>query len=182
MVKRLDVALVIDLEATCWEGKPPEGQQSEIIEIGLCPLDLNTGERLEKRSILVKPSYSEVSPFCTELTTITPEMIEADGVPLTDALRILKKEYDSKSRLFVSWGDYDRRQFERECKAKGLGYPFGPGHMNAKTLFSLRHGLSNEVGMARALEHIGEELVGTHHRGHDDAHNIALLFWRTLRG
>jgi len=34
----LDQVLVIDIEATCWEGPPPEGLESEIIEIGICPL------------------------------------------------------------------------------------------------------------------------------------------------
>ena len=58
MSKKLDQILVIDLEATCWEGKAPEGMRSEIIEIGICPLELHTGRRLEKRSILVRPIAS----------------------------------------------------------------------------------------------------------------------------
>jgi inhibitor of KinA sporulation pathway (predicted exonuclease) len=35
--------LVIDLEATCWQGDPPPGETSEIIEIGnavLKPVDV----------------------------------------------------------------------------------------------------------------------------------------------
>ena len=28
--------IIIDLEATCWEGIPPKGEVSEIIEIGIC--------------------------------------------------------------------------------------------------------------------------------------------------
>ena len=44
MPKILDKIIVIDLEATCWEGDPPPGQESEIIEIGLCILDVATGE------------------------------------------------------------------------------------------------------------------------------------------
>ena len=30
--------IIIDLEATCWEGIPPKGEVSEIIEIGICLL------------------------------------------------------------------------------------------------------------------------------------------------
>ena len=30
--------IIIDLEATCWEGIPPKGEVSEIIEIGICCL------------------------------------------------------------------------------------------------------------------------------------------------
>lgn len=173
MAKLLDIILVIDLEATCWEGKTPEGQRQEIIEIGLCPLDLATGERLERRSILVLPELSEVSPFCEELTTITQDMLNRDGVPLREAFRILKKEYMSQRRVWASWGDFDRRLIERECEARHMGYPMGPTHLNAKTLFSLLHGMTREHGMARAMELLGLPLEGTHHRGHDDAWNIA---------
>lgn len=180
MAKKLDVVLVVDLEATCWEGQPPAGQVSEIIEIGICPVRVSDGERLEKRSILVRPQMSEVSPFCTELTTITPEMLEAEGIPLVDACRILKKEYESKSRLWASWGDYDRRQFERECASKGMGYPFGPGHLNLKTLFAMLRGESRELGTVRALESLGLTFEGTNHRGHDDAWNIARILGHVL--
>ena len=41
--KKLDCILVVDLEATCWVGGPPEGQESEIIEIGLCVLHVSSG-------------------------------------------------------------------------------------------------------------------------------------------
>ena len=34
MARKLDRILVVDIEATCWEGNPPPGQTSEIIEIG----------------------------------------------------------------------------------------------------------------------------------------------------
>ena len=112
MARSLDVILVVDVESTCWEGTPPPGQSSEIIEIGLCPLDLRTRERTEKRSILIKPVHSEISEFCTSLTTLKPDMF-ADSGSLADAVKTLKNEFRSKDRLWASWGDYDRRQFER---------------------------------------------------------------------
>ena len=71
MAKKLDQILVIDIESTCWEETPPSGQENEIIEIGICPIDIATGERLEKESILVKPERSQVSEFCTNPTTLT---------------------------------------------------------------------------------------------------------------
>lgn len=181
MAKSLDMMLVVDLESTCWEKNPPEGQVSEIIEVGLATLDLKELKLVEKRSILVKPLTSTVSSFCEELTTITQSMLDEEGVTLAEACRILKKEYRSKDRLWASWGDYDRRQFERDCKAKGIGYPFGPTHLNAKSMYALLSGLTNEVGMARALEDLGIELEGTHHRGHDDAWNIAKVVTHILK-
>jgi inhibitor of KinA sporulation pathway (predicted exonuclease) len=123
MAKRLDRILVVDVESTCWEVDPPAGQESEIIEIGLCVLDVATCQRLEKRSIIVRPERSTVSAYCTALTTLTPEDVEG-GISLDEACRILQREYSSRQRLWASYGDYDRLQFERNCQARsGEGSP-----------------------------------------------------------
>lgn len=180
MAKRLDHALVIDIESTCWSGPPPSGQISEIIEVGLCTVDLLTLERRNRRSIMVKPLNSQVSKFCTELTSITGEML-LDAEPLPHAVEILRTEYCSAERLFVSWGDYDRCQFERNCRHYSLSYPFGPTHLNVKNLFSAAYGLPRELGIDAACEHVGVKMEGTHHRGVDDAWNIAGLFALILK-
>lgn len=176
MAKRLDQVLVIDIESTCWEGGfPPKGQANDIIEIGLCPLELSTGRRLEKRSILVRPERSAVGAFCTQLTTLTQEQV-AGGIAFKDACRLLEDEYHSTERLWASFGDYDRRQFEKQCRETGVRYPFGQSHLNLKTLSAIYKKLPAEVGLPQALALFGLPLEGTHHRGHDDAWNIAALF------
>lgn len=180
MPKRLDEILVVDVESTCWDGEPPAGQSSEIIEIGLCPLDVASLRPQSKRSVLIHPQFSTVSDFCTQLTTLKPQDLEG-GIAFSDAVRLLKKEYFSQQRLWASWGDYDRRQFERVCKLYKVGYPFGQSHLNVKSLFAVSMGLPHEVGMSTALEHLGWELEGTHHRGDDDAANIARILAQLLR-
>lgn len=180
MAKQLDQILVVDVESTCWEGKPPRGQQSDIIEIGLCLLDLTTLQRSGKRSILVRPQRSEISPFCTELTTLKPSDLR-DAVSLAEACGILKQEYASKTRAWASYGDYDRSQFDRNCQDLGVGYPFGKTHLNVKSLFALAGGFTREVGMAEALSRLQLPLEGTHHRGHDDAWNIAHILATLLQ-
>jgi len=181
MARKLDQILVVDVESTCWDGPPPDGQESEIIEIGLCVVDVGSLMRLDKQSILVKPQRSAISSFCTELTTLTPEMF-ADAGSLADACKRLKKEFLSKDRLWASWGDYDRRQFERVCQTAGVGYPFGLTHLNVKTLFAVSAGLDHEVGLDGAYERIGMKMEGTHHRGDDDAWNIAAILCLLLAG
>ena len=181
MARRLDQVLVIDIESTCWDGGyPPKGQANDIIEIGLCPLELSTGRRLEKRSILVRPERSTVSPFCTQLTTLTQEQV-AGGVAFKDACKLLEDEYFSQARLWASFGDYDRKQFDKQCRETGVRYPFGPSHLNVKTLFSAGRALPSEVGLPQAMALCGLKLEGTHHRGHDDAWNIAAVLWEMLR-
>jgi inhibitor of KinA sporulation pathway (predicted exonuclease) len=180
MAKRLDQILVVDLESTCWEGAPPPGQVSEIIEVGVCTVDVASLELVEKRSILIKPVQSEVSEFCTRLTTLTAAHLKEAG-SLADATRILKKEFFSQERLWASWGDYDRRQFERVCKEQGIGYPFGISHLNVKTLFAVALGSERELGLDEAYARLGLVMEGTHHRGADDAWNIAGVLCRLLK-
>lgn len=181
MAKRLDHVIVIDIESTCWDGgNPPRGQMNDIIEIGLCPVEVSSGRRLEKRSILVRPERSTVSPFCTELTTLTQTQVSG-GIAFKDACKILEMEYLTQERLWASFGDYDRRQFEKQCRDEGVRYPFGPSHLNGKTLFAVSRGLPTEVGLPQAMALLGLKLEGTHHRGHDDAWNIAAVLWETLK-
>ncbi|MBP0017579.1 MAG: exonuclease domain-containing protein [Cyanobacteria bacterium SBLK] len=178
MVK-LDRLLVIDIEATCWKKSPPPEQENEIIEVGIATIDLTTKIIEEKVSILVKPQCSTVSTFCTDLTTLTQDRVDA-GVSFADACLRLRKEYLSEKRVWASYGDYDRRMFEKQCKARGIRYPFGVRHLNVKTLFAIARGLPREVGMARALEMLDLPLEGTHHRGHDDAWNIAKILLKLI--
>jgi inhibitor of KinA sporulation pathway (predicted exonuclease) len=61
------------------------------------------------------------------------------------------------------------------CRELGVGYPFGISHLNVKTLFAVAHGLDHEVGLDAAYLRLGLQMEGTHHRGGDDAWNIAAL-------
>ena len=180
MAKRLDQIVVVDVEATCWEGEPPAGQASEIIEIGLCLVDVASCERVARWGTFVRPERSDVSPFCTRLTTITPEQARG-GLPFADACAQLRREFRTKDRAWASFGDYDRAQFERQCRAAEVPYPFGPSHLNVKTLLALTLGLEREVGMDRALALLDLPLEGTHHRADADAWNIGAILAALLR-
>ena len=167
--------LVIDVEATCWQSRtPPPGQQSEIIEIGLCLLDTTTYQPHSKRSILIRPQRSKVSSFCTELTTLTQAQVDT-GISFEEACVTLIEEYQSRNLRWASYGDYDRKQFEQQCPSFGVPYPFGEEHINVKKMIARKMGWRRAIGMSRALQNLNLALVGTHHRGHDDAWNIARI-------
>ncbi|MFF2846169.1 exonuclease domain-containing protein [Streptomyces sp. NPDC058001] len=165
---------VVDIEATCWDRQPPPGQVSEIIEIGLTVVDIAARERVERHRILVRPHRSEVSAFCTELTGLTQAEVDT-GVDFAAACRELAVTHRSGARPWASWGDYDRNQFTRQCRATGVPYPFGHRHTNAKRVFTEAHALTKRPGMAQALTVAGLPLEGRHHSGEDDAWNIAAL-------
>ena len=183
MARKLDLSInIIDLETTCWANDRdiPQGEVRDIIEIGIVELAFPTLEIKNKRSILVHPSRSRLSKFCVELTTITEELLAAGAVSFIDALDFLRDKYNSQERTWASWGAFDRIALQGQCEDLGIPYKkyFGRNHINLKNLYSLVRGLPYELGMASALEREGIPLEGTHHRGHDDAFNIAKIAQR----
>ncbi len=178
-MKTTENILIIDLEATCWENRPPRGQESEIIEIGVCIMNAKTGKISKNEGILIKPQYSKVSLFCTELTTLTQNMLDNEGIMLDDAFDILRAEYDSEELTWASYGNYDLNMLQDQARRFCTDYPMSDDHINVKTLFGEIHPtIRKSVGMQRALGELGFALEGTHHRGVDDAKNIAkILHW-----
>jgi inhibitor of KinA sporulation pathway (predicted exonuclease) len=174
MAKDTKIVNVIDLEATCWDGQPPTGEQSEIIEIGIVEVDLERGDRLSRRSILVQPNTSRVSEFCTTLTGHTQKSIDQNGIPFEAACKILLEDYKLRQRVMVSWGDYDRNMLKRQCRILDIPEP-NFRHLNLKTLFSMLVYPATEVGLKTALQMIDLPMNGRHHNGMDDAWNIASI-------
>lgn len=179
MAKKLDKIIVVDLEATCWEGDPPPGEESEIIEIGICLLDVETGERSHNQALLIKPVRSTISPYCTQLTTLTEEYLST-GMTFKQACALLVSEFDAPRRTWASYGDYDRWKMQSECETYSVPCPFGSTHINVKNLLALQHKLKREIGLDRALDLLHLPMEGTHHRGMDDAWNIAAVLERVL--
>ncbi|MBK9263204.1 MAG: exonuclease domain-containing protein [Polyangiaceae bacterium] len=170
--------LVIDLEATCDENHRIPRAQTEIIEIGAVLVDAETLTPVDEFSTFVKPVvHWKITPFCTRLTSIT--QADVDAAPtFREAITKLGRFVGGKDARFCSWGDYDRNQFERDASRHGVKLPFRAGHLNLKKRFSEQLGETESYGMAGALRRVGLRLEGTHHRGIDDARNIArLLPW-----
>lgn len=166
--------IVLDLEATCWEEKG--NGPNEIIEIGaLCFNERK--EKLGEFVTFIKPSVNpKLSPFCTQLTSITQEQV--DGAPFfPEAIGkfqdwILSFEDDY---VLCSWGFYDKKQFKEDCQLHGIATDWIKSHISLKH----QHAKINDIratGMSGALWRDGFELDGTHHRGIDDARNIAKIF------
>lgn len=185
MAKFYKEVLVVDVESTCWD--PPETKpnnaESEIIEIGITGVDIDKLETTFSESIIVRPQKSTVSEFCTKLTTLTQEDVNK-GINYHSACERIEREYNSRRKMMVSWGDYDRIMFEKFENDKypfGHRYPFGRRHLNLKATFALLYGLDKEMGMDQALKYIGIPLDGTHHRGVDDSKNIAKILIHVLK-
>ncbi len=180
MAGRLDEIVVVDLEATCWEDSPIENDRSEIIQIGICTLSVRALTVSEPCSILVRPVHSEVSTLCTNLTGIRPEDA-ARGVSLARACAQLEREFSTRTRTWASFGDYDRRLFERQCSRDSVENPFGPTHINVKNLAAVMLGLDEELSFPKTMRAAGLVQRGLAHRADVDAWNTSLLLGALLR-
>lgn len=172
--------LVIDLEATTSDDRSLPKHEMETIEIGAVLVELASLATADEHQTFVRPvRHPRLLPFCTELTRITQAMV--DGAPgFPEALRATCERLvwpHPGQTVFGSWGDYDDRQLRQDCAYHRIPFPLPP-HVNLKRRFSEALGLPKKLGMADALAHVGLPLIGTHHRGIDDARNIArLLPW-----
>ncbi len=169
--------LIIDLEATCSDDKTIRRRDMEIIEIGAVMLNSSTWEIDSEFQQFIKPvRHPKLTEFCTQLTTIKQQ--DVDNAPnFIEVISDLKEWMSSfPNYVFCSWGEYDKNQFIQDCKYHQIPYPFATEHINIKKEFSEYLETSHKFGMAQALQHLGIKLQGTHHRGIDDARNIAAIF------
>lgn len=74
--------------------------------------------------------------------------------------------------VFCSWGEFDRRQFERDCAFHDVSWPFGTQHVNLKKLYTERFPLKRGDGFGAVLKKHNMQFEGRPHRGIDDARNI----------
>lgn len=172
--------LVFDLECACWLGRPPHGLRADIIEIGLCVLDMSTTGITDRKSILIKPANAVISSFCTELTGITQEMLDGDGVTFKEAMAMMKESIGTVTSS-ASWGKFDAYALRSDCVYYGVEFPLSK-HLNAQKTFKSKLKHKNETSVAGALAHFGRTFDGRQHRAGDDAYNTALILSEILCG
>lgn len=167
--------VIIDLEATCWEDDR-RLERMEIIEIGALKLKGKSLKTINEFSSFVRPiSEPKLSDFCKELTTIQ----QCDVDKADDFKTVFERFLDwigSVSYCIVSWGEYDIKQLASDCKRHNIHFPqkFRTKHINLKKVFASQRKIRT-CGMVAALKMLGIPLEGIHHRGIDDARNIARI-------
>jgi 3'-5' exoribonuclease 1 len=171
--------IILDLEATCWKQKGKF--QSEIIEIGALCINENK-EILDEYCSFVKPIINPIlSEFCTKLTTIEQQDIDV----ASEYPKVLSNFQDwilsyGANYWLCSWGFYDRSQFKKDCQLHRLDATWLRQHISLKHQYGDVHSLPRPISMKDALKREGFELQGTHHRGIDDARNIAQVFLKNF--
>lgn len=166
--------VVLDLEATCKEND--RSFPNETIEIGAVNLDSDFNI-ISTYNKFIKPKLNPVlTQFCKDLTSIKQEDIDAAKV-FPEVIEDFKvwAGIGVEPYILCSWGHYDKHQLARDCELHRLPSGWTGRHISLKHQFGF---IRNErpCGMAKALKILGLPLIGTHHRGIDDAKNIAQIF------
>ena len=166
--------VIVDLEATCWE-KEARPDRMETIEIGAVMLENSTGPIQKEFAAFIKPVASrELSDFCIQLTSIRQEDVDAAEPFWAVFPQFVAWIGEGPFRL-CSWGNYDLNQFRKDCERHKMTLPASfENHINLKKEFSRLRNVK-PMGMKSALAVMDIPLEGTHHRGVDDARNIAAL-------
>ena len=173
--------LVIDFEFTCWRGRPPKGMSQEILDIGISEVDIIKKKVIKTNRILVKPQNSNVSKFCTKLTSITQEQVDEFGITLIEAIEKMESMYDLINTPWGSWGSFDKAQILNECKAKSLNFPFSEEYKDLQKHFSKFIKSSNRIySVENALKKLKLEFEGEPHRADCDAFNTAIIYTHTI--
>ncbi|KAI8805255.1 ribonuclease H-like domain-containing protein, partial [Cladochytrium replicatum] len=129
-----EVLVALDLESTCDENhsnpsdvKVPR-DQGEIIELSFAVISVAQLRVVHQQQIFVRPEQTPLTAFCTQLTGITQETIDENGVSLAEALGILdgfiKSNVGDRPFSFVCHGEWDLRyQLSRESREKNISLP-----------------------------------------------------------
>jgi len=173
--------LAVDVEATCDENHAIAREHMEIIEIGAVLLDGKLAVIDEYRTFIRPVVNPGLTPFCTALTSIGQEDVE--NAPLAHrALSEFGAWLRSRQPVrWYSWGDYDYRQFKLDCARSGAPWPFPGEHSNARRLYAKMLGKRMRISLFQAVKEQGLKWAGVHHRGIDDARNLARLLQVLLR-
>ncbi|XP_038843794.1 ERI1 exoribonuclease 2-like [Salvelinus namaycush] len=192
--------IVIDFESTCWRERNSYGQ--EIIEFPAVLLNTSTGEVESEFHTYVQPQeHPMLSDFCTELTGITQQQVEA-GVPLhiclsrfSRWLQALEHQRgvvfprdqrapvaEQRPCAFVTWSDWDLGVcLLYECKRKQLHKPAVLNiWIDLRATYRLFYNRKPK-GLNGALQDLGIQFSGREHSGLDDARNTSHLAWRMMR-
>ena len=194
-----DYLLVLDFEATCQEFGRIKPQ--EIIELPVVLVNVRQMRVVGEFHRYIKPHFNpQLTPFCTELTGISQELVADEGISFEEAFAALHKWMQAHQLLdenganipnmwtWVTCGDWDLKtalaiHWSAEYKAakprRRLPLYFNEW-INIKIAFSKLYPGLKSGGMDKMLSSLHMELIGRHHSGIADSRNIARIALRML--
>lgn len=184
-----DYLVVVDVEATCERGN--DNFPHEIIEFPGVLIDVRRGIVDKEHSFhtFVRPvNHPKLSHFCTELTGIRQEQVDAAPV-LSDAIRLfetwLRKTIPRGAKVvFASDGPWDFKKFfyEHHVLRDQIALPtLFYEYIDIRTSYAHHFNAGVPLKLNAMLRNMELHFVGREHCGFDDAYNIARLATEMMR-
>jgi len=159
-----------------------DGTIPKIIQVGIAIASpLRPGE-IFTFSWLLNP-HEEITPFITQLTGITNEMVQTQSVThetLAEEIGVLLKE----NQVFcspITWGQNDNLELLQEFKDRNIHFPFfGHRCFDVKTLHTFTqmvNGRSPGGSLTKSMRSYGIQFQGKAHRADIDALNTLRFFF-----
>lgn len=174
--------LALDLEMN----KDDQDNLTKIIQVGVAIGNIYEPEKIQKYSWLVDPK-EKISPYITELTGITDDMIKNDSTSLSEIASQIKALI-SEFNTFVNpvqWGLGDAEMLLKEFKEAEIPIDFfGRRVIDVKMIYlylELTNGRSPAGGLASSMGKYKIRFEGKAHRADVDAYNTLRFFFHLIQ-
>lgn len=192
--------IALDLEATCLPKEIQKWKNHEIIEFPAVLLNLTTGKiEAEFRQYVMPIENPRLSEFCTELTGICQEQVDA-GIPLGTCILLFSKwlkqilaernlalpktdpQNQTGSVALATWSDWDLGAcLNKECARKRINKPACfDMWIDVKAIYMQFYQRRPE-SFGKALTNLGMVFEGRPHCGLHDSRNLAKLVVRMCK-
>lgn len=151
MLDYLSKIVLVSGKGTMWKSFKDQSltEKHELIELGVCFLDLKT-LNTKALNYIIKPESSKISKFCTKRTGLTQGDVNR-GQAFETVSRELLTSHFVGDYVCAGWGTYIRKQIKKQCEDKKIPFPFSGNYLNIQMIFSLFMGLDKESSLSDAL-------------------------------
>lgn len=169
--------LVLDSELTCFESTEEKcGIPAEIIQFGMAIINLDTLDIDKTGAYYVSNERVKISKFCTQLTGITPKMVDKQGMQLGHVAELLRERWgvSSKKTQVVTWG-CESQWMKPDFDIKRVDYPFRENMLDLAGYFKFGKAFQSGMRLMDVAQEYGVEVEKPIHDAKNDAITTARL-------
>ena len=179
MIKDMSELIIIDTEYTTWEGAQDtnwgeDWQYRELVQIAAIKVHLPTYEEIDKLDILIRPIKNpKLSDFFIELTSITQEQLDKEGIDLSKGLEDLAAFCEGFSgNQIVTYGA-DEGIIEENCNLQVIDNPLPSSWRNIRPYLQANGVDVDTYSSGRLHELTNHPIEGHVHYALHDVRSIA---------
>ena len=172
-----DLFVIFDLEYTTWEGAQERnwtgaGERREVVQMGAILVGRDPLREEGEFNRFIKPVLNpKLSEFFTDLTGITQEHIEREGISFPEALEAFSS-WASDYPLY-SWGTGDPEALKENSAQAGIRFPYEAGRFASMQEVFMALGVPAEAYTSGTIVRaFGKELSRRQHNALNDVRTI----------